>query len=105
MASAVQVLKSGFYLAPPRPLPYLLNQLYQRPVLIVQGVKDPLNKAADRADALEEAIDMSEKLCIAAGHCPHDEVPELVNNAITRFTTRLAEKQAGADKEEDVVLV
>lgn len=101
----MQVLKSGFYLAPPRPLPFLLNKLYKRPVLIVQGVKDPLNNAADRADALEAAIDMSEKLCIAAGHCPHDEVPELVNNAIMRFTTSLVEKEEGAEKEEDAVLV
>jgi pimeloyl-ACP methyl ester carboxylesterase len=92
----VQVLKSGFYLAPPRPLPYLLNTLYKKPVLIVQGVLDPLNNAADRADALEAAVEGSEKLCIAAGHCPHDEVPELVNDAIAEFTTSLAAKQNSA---------
>ena len=82
---SVQVLRSGFYLAPQRPLPYLLNQLYQGPVLILQGVLDPLNSARDRADTLEAAIPNATKVCIEAGHCPHDEVPELVNDAIAEF--------------------
>lgn len=84
---AVQVLASGFYLAPARPLPFLLNQLYKGPVLIVQGILDPLNKAGARADALEAAIHNSEKICIRAGHCPHDEVPEQVNAAIADFAS------------------
>jgi pimeloyl-ACP methyl ester carboxylesterase len=84
--AVVQVLKSGFYLAPARPVPYMLNQLYKGPVLILQGVLDPLNNAAKRADLLEAAITNSEKICIEAGHCPHDEVPEQVNKAVLDFS-------------------
>lgn len=90
------MLKSGFYLPPARPLPYMLNTLYKGPVLIVQGVLDPLNSSAKRADALEAAIANSEKVCIDAGHCPHDEVPEQVNAAIKDFvsaTTRAEEPE------------
>lgn len=81
----LQVLKSGFYLAPPRPLPFMLNTLYGGPVLIVQGVLDILNDAGGRARALEAAIDSASAVCLDAGHCPHDEVPELVNAAIAEF--------------------
>lgn len=83
--TCVQVLRSGFYLSKPRPLPYLMNELYQGPVLVLQGVLDPLNKAQDRADKLEACIERATKVCIDAGHCPHDEVPELVNDAIDAF--------------------
>lgn len=82
---AAQVMRSGVYLAPQRPLPFLLNQLYRGPVLILQGVLDPLNKARDRADVLEKRIHGSRKVLLEAGHCPHDEVPELVNDAIDEF--------------------
>ena len=81
----LQVLRSGFYLKRQRPLPYLLNDLYQGPVLILQGVLDPLNAAQDRADLLEQRLNNATKVCIDAGHCPHDEVPELVNEAIDDF--------------------
>lgn len=84
-AFALQVLRSGFYLSKPRPLPYLMNELFQGPVLVLQGILDPLNAAQDRADKLEATIDRATKVCIEAGHCPHDEVPELVNDAIDAF--------------------
>lgn len=95
------MLKSGFYLPPARPLPYMLNTLYKGPVLIVQGVLDPLNSSAKRADALEAAIENSEKVCIDAGHCPHDEVPEQVNSAIVDFM--VATKRAEDSKQPEPV--
>lgn len=89
-------MRSGFYLAPQRPLPYLLNELYQGPVLILQGVLDPLGggKSGERADKLEAAIHKATKVCIDAGHCPHDEVPELVNDAIVEFVERVVGQKA-----------
>jgi pimeloyl-ACP methyl ester carboxylesterase len=65
-----------------------MNELYRGPVLILQGVLDPLNKAQERADVLEQRIDRARKVCIDAGHCPHDEVPELVNEAIHDFIVK-----------------
>lgn len=85
----MQVLKSGFYLAPPRPLPYMLNDLYGGPVLVVQGVLDILNDAGGRARKLEAAIGRASAVCLDAGHCPHDEVPELVNAAIVDFAAEV----------------
>lgn len=102
----MQVLKSGFYLKPARPLPYMLNTLYKGPVLIVQGVLDPLNNSAARADALEAAIINSEKVCIDAGHCPHDEVPERVNAAILDFSQKVFNpEEAETDNIEAAVTV
>lgn len=93
----MQVLKSGFYLPPARPLPYMLNTLFKGPVLIVQGVLDPLNNSAGRADSLEAAITNSKKVCIDAGHCPHDEVPEKVNAAIMDFSASIALAEKGTE--------
>eukprot|EP00892_Ulva_mutabilis_P007297 jgi/Ulvmu1/493/UM001_0501.1 len=86
---SLQVLKSGFYLAPPRPLPYMLNTLYRGPVLVVQGVLDILNDARGRAAKLEAAIPAARLVTLDAGHCPHDEVPELVNAAIADFAAEV----------------
>lgn len=95
----LQVMRSGFYLSPQRPLPYLLNDLYQGPVLVLQGVLDPLGggKSAERAAALEAAIPNATKVCIDAGHCPHDEVPELVNDAIADFVEAVVRHDAQVD--------
>lgn len=95
----MQVLRSGFYLAPPRPLPYLLNELYKGSVLVLQGVLDPLNDAQGRADLLEERLNNARKVCIEAGHCPHDEVPELVNAAIDEFIRECSQLPKEQDSE------
>lgn len=55
------------------------------PVLIAQGILDPLNDAKDRMHrygALRQGITMDP---IEAGHCPHDEVPELVARSIAKW--------------------
>jgi pimeloyl-ACP methyl ester carboxylesterase len=95
----MQVLRSGFYLPPPRALPYLLNELYKGPVLVLQGVLDPLNDAQGRADLLGERLHNVRKVCIEAGHCPHDEVPELVNAAIDAFVRECAQLPKEQDSE------
>jgi hypothetical protein len=59
-------------------------------VLVLQGVLDPLNDAQGRADLLEERLQRACKVCLKAGHCPHDEVPELVNAAIDEFVQECA---------------
>jgi pimeloyl-ACP methyl ester carboxylesterase len=67
-------------------LPVSLQQgMFEGPVLIAQGILDPLNDAKGRARMfgdLRFGIDVEE---INAGHCPHDELPDEVANAIIKW--------------------
>lgn len=45
---ASDVFASVFYLPKPRPLNYLINELWKGPTAVVQGVLDPLNDAKVR---------------------------------------------------------
>jgi pimeloyl-ACP methyl ester carboxylesterase len=96
---AVNVMMAGAKLPPPRtanqllgadfgatPLPaqagkeeaQIKESYFDGPVLILQGVLDPLNNATDRMyryRALRAGIDIDP---IQAGHCPHDELPDQI---------------------------
>ena len=61
------------------------------PSLLLQ---DPLNDARGRAIALEERIEQATAVLIDAGHCPHDECPDLVNDAIADFVFSLSRTSA-----------
>jgi pimeloyl-ACP methyl ester carboxylesterase len=76
---AVSVIASGFRLPPARPIPELLNALYPLPVLLIQGVLDPLNNGKLRAERIAGARSDIRVVCLEAGHCPHDEVADEVN--------------------------
>lgn len=54
-----------FYLPRPRPLSYLVGQVFGGPTLVLQGAKDPLNDAVGRARLLEQL-------------CPNVEVGRVV---------------------------
>jgi pimeloyl-ACP methyl ester carboxylesterase len=64
-------------------LPVRIRQgMFEGPVLIAQGILDPLNDAKGRAQMfcdLRSGIDMHE---IQGGHCPHDELPDEVAKAV-----------------------
>eukprot|EP01026_Neomeris_dumetosa_P008010 TRINITY_DN1250_c1_g1_i3.p2 TRINITY_DN1250_c1_g1~~TRINITY_DN1250_c1_g1_i3.p2 ORF type:complete len:237 (+),score=1.86 TRINITY_DN1250_c1_g1_i3:3-713(+) len=89
---AKDVFQSVFYLAPPRPLNFLISHLYQGPTLVLQGILDPLNDAKSRALQLEKLCSNINIELLQAGHCPHDEVPELVNHRILEFADQLCLK-------------
>jgi len=57
-------------------------------------LQDPLNDARGRAIALEERIEQATAVLIDAGHCPHDECPDLVNDAIADFVFSLSRTSA-----------
>ena len=61
------------------------ESVFTGPVLISQGVLDPLNDSTDRMNrfaALRNGITADP---IQAGHCPHDEQPGLVAKSIATW--------------------
>jgi pimeloyl-ACP methyl ester carboxylesterase len=54
----------------------------------VQGVLDPLNDARKRAADIAAACPNVAVVLLEAGHCPHDEQPGAVNDALLEFLGR-----------------
>ena len=79
---ALNVMASGAKLPPPRTLNELFVE-YAGPVLVLQGVQDPLNDAKARADGMERIG--AKVVPLAAGHCPHDEKPTEVGRCLEEF--------------------
>ncbi|RCJ27262.1 alpha/beta hydrolase [Nostoc minutum NIES-26] len=71
--------------APPGPTPAELLSKVERPLLIIWGAADPWTPIAG-AKIYEEASQNGKEIQIVpipnAGHCPHDEVPDIVNAQI-----------------------
>lgn len=100
---ALNVMISGSKLPPPRTANELLNAdfgnyaspsqtTFSGPVLICQGMIDPLNDATGRAymfQSLREGIDLTP--LDDGGHCPHDEQPLEVANAISNWIDSLVD--------------
>ena len=101
---AVNVMMSGAKLPVPRSSNEILQAdfrlgleesrpreaVFTGPVLVAQGILDPLNDANDRMKrfgALRAGITTSP---INAGHCPHDELPVEVAKSIARWATSTA---------------
>ena len=85
---ALAVFQSVFYMPKPRALDVLLVKEFGGPCLLLQGAKDPLNDARGRAKALEKAVPGIEVQLLDAGHCPHDEVPREVAEAVAAFAAK-----------------
>uniref|UniRef100_A0A0G4HSB7 Photolyase/cryptochrome alpha/beta domain-containing protein n=1 Tax=Chromera velia CCMP2878 TaxID=1169474 RepID=A0A0G4HSB7_9ALVE len=88
---AIGVIASGRKLPPQRCQNELLRR-FPGPVLVCQGVKDPLNDAPARARLLGRAARGDGSSAgvttvheLLAGHCPHDEAPAAVAAAIVEF--------------------
>lgn len=88
---------SGSKLPPPRTANELLGAdygsaasssgegTYKGPVLVAQGMLDPLNDAKLRAAMLGDLRKDITVSPIDAGHCPHDEVPSEVAEAMHKW--------------------
>ena len=48
-------------------------------------MQDPLSNAVARAKELEAACQNVRVQMLDAGHCPHDEVPHIVNDGLLSF--------------------
>eukprot|EP00586_Coscinodiscus_wailesii_P012458 CAMPEP_0172508094 /NCGR_PEP_ID=MMETSP1066-20121228/209172_1 /TAXON_ID=671091 /ORGANISM="Coscinodiscus wailesii, Strain CCMP2513" /LENGTH=292 /DNA_ID=CAMNT_0013285921 /DNA_START=231 /DNA_END=1110 /DNA_ORIENTATION=+ len=58
------------------------------PLLLCWGEEDPWIRPA-AADRIQQLYPSSQRVSIAAGHCPHDEDPEAVNDAIRSFIQQI----------------
>jgi non-heme chloroperoxidase len=71
--------------APPGPTPEELLMKLQYPLLVIWGANDPWTPITG-AKIYESAGNNGKDITIVpipgAGHCPHDEVPEIVNSQI-----------------------
>ncbi|KAK9810106.1 hypothetical protein WJX72_004967 [[Myrmecia] bisecta] len=96
---AIGVFRSVFYLPRPRPINYVIQDLWGGPTLVLNGRKDPLNNAVKRAESLQAACSNVEVKLLDAGHCPHDERPEEVNRQLLQFMaeTVLRQQQSVAE--------
>ncbi|GIL51391.1 hypothetical protein Vafri_7390 [Volvox africanus] len=84
-SGAVDVFKAAWYLPPPRALNWLISEAWRGPTLVLQGALDPLNDARSRAQQLGNLCPNVQVELLQAGHCPHDEVPEQVNEGLLHF--------------------
>eukprot|EP00667_Euglena_gracilis_P001527 EG_transcript_1528 len=55
-----------------------------RPLLLLWGEKDPWIRP-QAGNAIQRLYPRAERVSLAAGHCPHDEVPALVNDALLEW--------------------
>lgn len=63
----------------------VMLEAMQCPLLILWGEKDPWINAKDRGQKFREHYPQLTEYYLKAGHCPHDEIPEEVNNLITNW--------------------
>ncbi|XP_058768415.1 uncharacterized protein LOC131642150 isoform X2 [Vicia villosa] len=82
------VLESIFSFNLSIPLNYLLEDVKEK-VIIIQGMKDPISDSNATVAMLKEHCDGVTIKKLDAGHCPHDEVPELVNSIICNWIHRV----------------
>lgn len=102
---AINVMMAGAKLPPPRSANELLQSdfhlgslvddtlpqeaFFDGPVLIAQGVLDPLNDARDRMERFGSLRCGIVTNSIQGGHCPHDELPNEVAKIIVRWSSSL----------------
>jgi pimeloyl-ACP methyl ester carboxylesterase len=74
--------------APPGPTPSQLLPKVKHPLLVIWGADDPWTPISG-AKIFQQANENGQPVQIApipnAGHCPHDEVPEVVNDLILKW--------------------
>ncbi|HAN75571.1 MAG TPA: alpha/beta hydrolase [Planktothrix sp. UBA10369] len=78
---AAQVFASVFKSPQGEKVDVLLNQL-TAPLLLIWGEGDPWMKCRERSRKFHQYYPQLQEYFLSAGHCPHDEVPEQVNNII-----------------------
>ncbi|MEE4248072.1 MAG: alpha/beta fold hydrolase, partial [Kangiellaceae bacterium] len=89
-AGAFGVFRTVFDIPRGQPLDELFAQL-TCPLLLLWGIRDPwINAAGRRAAFLRHAPPGTSEVVLEAGHCPHDEVPQQVNEALLGWLAGLS---------------
>jgi pimeloyl-ACP methyl ester carboxylesterase len=78
---AFGVFRTVFDIPSGQPLDELFAAL-EAPLLLLWGIRDPWINAAGRRAQFQRHAPTATEVVLEAGHCPHDEVPELVNRAL-----------------------
>ena len=97
---AVNVMISGSKLPIPRTANEILGAdigsgrdeiegIFRGPVLVAQGMLDPLNDARGRAAMLGSLREGITVTAINGGHCPHDEVPRESMDALVQWAKQI----------------
>ena len=90
-AGAFNVFKSVFNPSGPQgePLDKLFEML-NSPLLLLWGSKDPWMNTPKKRNLYEKYTPKNTKeVILEAGHCPHDEIPDLVNKHIIEWVQSL----------------
>ncbi len=86
---AFGVFRTVFDIPRGQPLDELFAQL-QAPLFLLWGIRDPwINAAGRRASFQRHAPENTHEVVLEAGHCPHDEVPDQVNQALLDWLAAL----------------
>ncbi len=78
---ARQVFASVFKSPPGKKIDILLNQM-SCPLLMLWGEGDPWINARERGAKFRQYYPQLTEYYLQAGHCPHDEIPEQINELI-----------------------
>ena len=62
----------------------LLLQLNDIPLLLLWGIRDPWIRPSS-ADMIQSILPGTQRVDLNAGHCPHDETPDEINEEIYKF--------------------
>lgn len=71
----------------------LLNMM-ECPLLLLWGEKDPWINARDKGVQFREYYPQLTEHYLQAGHCPHDEIPEEVNNLVADWVLTISKLQS-----------
>ena len=71
----------------------LLSKM-QCPLLILWGEKDPWINAREKGAKFRQYYDRVTEHYLEAGHCPHDEIPEQINDLVTNWILSIAKLQS-----------
>lgn len=85
---AFKAFSAMFSSAPGEPIDQLLAQI-QCPLLLLWGAKDPWSRIESRSPKFRQHYPALDEAFLAAGHCPHDEIPEVVNQHLTNWIMNL----------------
>nr|WP_228006948.1 alpha/beta fold hydrolase [Cyanobium sp. LEGE 06143] len=90
---AFGVFRTVFDIPRGQPLDELFAEL-RCPLLLLWGIRDPWINAVGRRQAFQRhAPEITTEVVLEAGHCPHDEVPDQVNEALLSWLAGLSQPQ------------